>query len=352
MSQPVPTVPENSQAGTPRPRSIARPAVSNDYPVFRARAPWWGGDLQTVRNRLVRSLTGIPEWVAARLLLPLADGSGDRLAAGLSEPEPPTQRPLAVLIHGLTGCETSTYMFAAANALQAAGYPVLRLNLRGAGPSRASCAGQYHAGRSEDLRDAIAALPPAVTENGVVAIGFSLGGNVLLKLLGEMGVASPIMAGISVSAPIDLATCTRVMMRPRNAAYHAWLLNRMKHDGTAPGAVLSGAERAAITGARSIYAFDDAFVASRHGFAGADDYYAQSSAQRYLADVRVPTLLIHARNDPWIPHDMYEMGVWQGNQWVQTIMADGGGHLGFHCSSGPMPWHLRCALRFLDDVLS
>ena len=293
----------------------------------------------------------MPNWPAQRIVLPLADGSGDKLIASLNQPQSPSGRPLAILIHGLTGCATSTYMFAAAAALLAAGYPVLRLNLRGAGPSRALSTGHYHAGRSEDLRDTIAALTRALTANGVIAIGFSLGGNVLLKFLGETGKGSPIAAAATVSAPIDLAMCSRAMMRRRNAAYCGWLLMRMKRDAIAPGAVVSDAERAAIAGARSLYAFDDNFIAPRHGYASADDYYERCAAQRYMADISVPTMVIHARNDPWIPAVMYETGAWRANDWLMPLIAEGGGHMGFHSAGDTMPWHLRCALRFLHQTI-
>ena len=357
MSPPILRKPDNSRRAAARPRPITPSGAAGDvqaggdgYPPFRARAPWWGADLQTVRNRLIRAFVGMPNWPAQRIVLPLADGSGDKLIASLNQPRSPTNLPLAILIHGLTGCETSTYMFGAAAALLAAGYPVLRLNLRGAGPSRTHCAGHYHAGRSEDLRHTIDALPSALRQNGVIAIGFSLGGNVLLKLLGETGKASPIAAAITVSAPIDLAMCAREMMRRRNAAYCGWLLTRLRRDAIAPGAVVSDAEHAAIAGARSLYAFDDRFVAPRHGFASADDYYARCAAQRYMADIAVPTMVIHARNDPWIPAVMYETGAWRANEWLTPLIAAGGGHVGFHSAGDTMPWHLRCALRFLRQV--
>ena len=123
--------------------------LTPDFPPFRPGVPWWGPDLQTLRNFLSARAGGRPVLDGERLHLAMNDGSGDRLAALLTPA--PGGKPLVVLIHGLTGCETSMNMVRAAMHHHARGHPVLRLNLRGAGPSRASCAGDYHAGCSKDL---------------------------------------------------------------------------------------------------------------------------------------------------------------------------------------------------------
>lgn len=313
---------------------------------FRPRPPWWGGDLQTIRNFVVmrRLRIGLPTVTGTRLYLPMADGSGDRLAASLTPAS--GGRPLVVLIHGLTGCEDSTYMLTSARRFHALGYPVLRLNLRGAGPSRASCRGHYHAGRSEDLRDALAALDPAQVADGLVLIGYSLGGNMLLKFLAEHGRAFPIRAVASVSAPIDLAATARRLMRPRNLVYHRWLLAGMKRDALAGR--LSPAERDAVAAARTVYAFDDGFVAPHHGFGGADRYYAECAALRYLDAVPVPTLVIHARDDPWVPADAYLDYDWRRNPRLVALIPRRGGHCGFHDRGGT--WHDRAIAAYFDRV--
>jgi len=108
-----------------------------DFPAFAPRVPWWGGDLQTLRNYVLRQADPLGALPGRRLELALRDGSGDRLVATLHAPPSETGRPLLVLIHGLTGSEASPYVRASAAAALAEGYPVLRLNLRGAGPARA-----------------------------------------------------------------------------------------------------------------------------------------------------------------------------------------------------------------------
>ena len=138
-------------------------------PEFRARAPWWGADLQTVRNTVARRLGADRfELAGAALELPTTDGSGDLLVGVLNDGRVEERRPLAVLIHGLTGCQDSGYMVASARHLTRLGHPVLRLNLRGAGPSSETCRERYHAGRGRDIADALRALPPELTREGVV----------------------------------------------------------------------------------------------------------------------------------------------------------------------------------------
>ena len=160
---------------------------------FRPRGPWWGPDLQTLRNFLRGPSHSGPSVASAkRFELPMRDGSGDRLSAVLqrSVPECASARghPLAMLIHGLGGTEESAYMQVSAALLLARGFDVVRLNLRGAGPSRPLCRLQYHAGRADDLRDALLALDSEVScsgDAGLLLIGYSLGGNMLLKFLAE-----------------------------------------------------------------------------------------------------------------------------------------------------------------------
>ena len=149
------------------------------------------------------------------------------MLAVLDRPADQSRRPLIVLIHGLTGCQDSDYILNSARFWLDREHPVLRLNLRGAGPSRSHCTEQYHAGRSDDLRFVLAALDDAILAHGAIAIGYSLGGNLLLKYLGEEGALAPFLAAASVSAPIDLAAAAQRFNRPRNWHYQRWLLAMM-----------------------------------------------------------------------------------------------------------------------------
>jgi len=327
-----------------------RTGAARELPVppFRSRFPWLTGDLQTVRNAVLRPAQPLSAWPAERLWLSVS--GGDQLAACLHAPARLGEAPLVVLIHGLTGCEDSTYLRASARYWLAEGWPVLRLNLRGSPPSRPRCAGHYHGGRSADLRDALTALlarAPELSPGGICPVGYSLGGNMLIKFLAESGRDFPIRAAATVSAPIDLAATSRRFLAPRNRPYHRWLLRHLKREALRPPAALSEAERAAIAAARTVHAFDDTFVAPRHGFADAADYYARCSALAYLPEVTVPLLAVHALDDPWIPAKMYRRAEAAAPAAVAILLAGGGGHVGFHAADDAVPWHDRALGAFL-----
>jgi predicted alpha/beta-fold hydrolase len=328
------------------PQRYAAPVLA-DIPPFRPRWPWWGGDLQTLRNTLRPPRPTSSALLGERLVLALGDGSGDRLIGRLQRPPDGGHGwPLVVLIHGLAGSEDSAYMAVSAAALLGCGYPVLRLNLRGAGPSRPLCRYQYHAGRTGDLRAALTALDSRLCADGLLVVGYSLGGNMLLKFLAEYGASFPIRAAAAVSAPIDLAAAAQRILAPRNRLYHRHLLRHMKAETLAPAAELTAAERAAITAAANIIEFDDQFVASRNGFDGAADYYARTSAESFLPDIRVPTVIMHAGDDPWIPPHAYQRVAWRHCPHLHPVLPPHGGHVGFHGRGALLPWHDRVIATF------
>jgi predicted alpha/beta-fold hydrolase len=322
-----------------------------DLQPFRPRFPWWGGDLQTVANRLRGVSTSLAPHTTERLKIPLPDGTGDTLLASLDRPATPRAgAPLAILIHGLTGAEDSLYLFTMARLLLDRGGRVLRLNLRGAGPSRSVCSQHYYAGRSQDLRLLLSVLPDELTRDGLVAVGYSLGGAMLLKYLGEEGVASPLAAAATVSTPIDLAVACRHMMRLRNRPYHRYILDLMKAEATGVGAIVSAAERAAIMGARTVWDYDDVFIAPRYGFASAEDYYERCRPTRFMAGIRVPTLVMSALDDPWIPGALYREYDWASNASLTPLLPDSGGHVGFHGVGSRQPWSDLAVARFLEHA--
>src|SRR5688500_1740849 len=174
------------------------------FPPFRARIPWIGGDLQTIKNFLRFVPPDMDAYPSRRLHLPLRDGSGDALWSLLNMPREDVGKPIVVLIHGLTGGEMSRNIQASAAYHLSRGFPVLRLNLRNAGPSLGRCKHFYHAGRSQDLRDAMAGLPAEFDARKIFLIGVSLGGNLLLKCMAERAGLDRVIGAASVCAPIDL----------------------------------------------------------------------------------------------------------------------------------------------------
>lgn len=316
-----------------------------EFPRFSARAPWWGGHLQTLRNTILLR-TGWKRFAldGERVELATRDATGDRLTGILNRAG--GDRPLSVLVHGLTGCADSTYMIESARHLLGLGYPVLRLNLRGAGDSAALCRQRYHAGRGQDIAGALAALDPRLLANGVVLTGYSLGGSILINFLARHAGDFPVRAAATVSAPIDLAEATVRMARPRNRAYNKYLLRRMKDDWS--GADMDERDRRVLAEVASIHEFDDRLVAPQNGFGDARGYYAECSGTRYLHEIETPLLLIHAADDPWIPASAYSACDWQRNPHLTPLMPRGGGHMGFHGAASPTPWHDRCIAAFFE----
>jgi hypothetical protein len=323
--------------------------AAGSVPPFRERPPWFGGDLQTLRNVLIGAPPDLPG--GERLLLALPDG--ESLAARLDRPTDAHSSPLVVLVHGLAGSEASMNVVASTRHLVGRGWPVLRLNLRGSLPSLPTAPGHYHAGRTEDLAGALRALPPDLSGRGIVLVGHSLGGNLVLKYMGEEGTGEsghglPVLAAVAVSAPLDLAATCAHMMTRRNLVYHRYMLEAMKREALAPGAASTTAERAAVADARTVFEFDDHFIAPRFGYHDAPDYYERNAAKNFLAGITRPTLILHALDDPWIPAACYNSIDWPRLPMIEAHLTPRGGHLGFHGRGSPVPWHDRVTAYWLE----
>ena len=319
---------------------LARPTTA--LPAFRRRWPWVTADLQTVRNVLPGRLAGIAAEGGRRIEIPLGDGSGDRLAARFHPGR--EALPAVILVPGLTGCEASRYVLQSAAAWVARGAPVVRLNLRGSPPGRALARGHYHMDRVQDLADAclaISGLDPAIQRAGIVIVGFSLGGAIALRLAQAPSLPGLVKAVIAVSAPLDLVATAARMVRTRNRLYERWLLARLKRE-TEP-LWRAAPLRAAVQGARHIRDFDDALTAREAGFRDAADYYVSCSPLRGMDTLRIPTLLVHADDDPWVPPPEAA-----GNPQLRVVVTRGGGHVGFHGAGSRMPWHVHAAAHFVE----
>jgi len=225
-----------------------------------------------------------------------------------------------------------------------------RRNLRGAGPSKRAVKGYYHAGCAADIQDVLDGLGDEHTRHRVFPVGFSLGGNILLNLLAELKSGHRVIGAAAVSAPIEpLEACRRLIQR-RNTHYHHWLLKRMKQDVLSL-AELTSRECRDIENARSVYEFDDRWVAPRNGFRDAEDYYERTAGARRIASIPIPTLLLHARNDPWISVEPYLGLAGSTASPVQILVAQSGGHVGFHERGHAETWHDRMIDAFLGALL-
>jgi predicted alpha/beta-fold hydrolase len=244
--------------------------------------------------------------------------------------------PVLVLLHGLTGCAQSSQVLGLADKGLAAGFAIVRADLRNArGPTPSIGIG--HAGRSEDVNtilDHVAARAPG---RAIALIGFSLGGNVALKALGEMAdqPRPELAAAVTISVPIDLSAACTAIDAAGNWIFRRYFVTRLKRiverrrregRGEYGGIDLRGVE--------SIREFDGRLVAPLCGFDSAEDYYRRSSALAIIGEIRVPTLLIQAIDDPFIPFAAYEHASIAANSAVSLLTPQRGGHAGFWGRSG------------------
>jgi uncharacterized protein len=265
----------------------------------------------------------------------------------------PGPEPIArlILVHGLEGSSAAGYARSLAQAALQAGCAVHRFNMRSCGGTEhLSGRTLYHSGQTSDLLAVVRQLPRSAP---IFLVGFSLGGNVVLKLAGELGVsASDWIAGaIAVSTPIDLAACVRQLDKPSNFIYARRFVARLKErvrakERLAPGIFdLSGIDRV-----RNVYQFDDRFTAQAFGFGTADNYYATQSSNQFLDRIRIPTLVVQAKDDPLIPFAVYDHPAFATNPHLRLIAVEHGGHLGFISRSKPRFWLDQVLVNWLMEV--
>jgi predicted alpha/beta-fold hydrolase len=213
-------------------------------------------------------------------------------------------------------------MCSLAAAVLSAGFAAHRFNLRTCGGTEHLCPTLYHAGLTSDLHAFLRQL-----DAPAYLVGFSLGGNIVLKLAGELGDAAPaLIRGVcTVSTPLDLAACAARIADPDNRLYEARFLRRMRARLLATGRYTEKD----FDGLRSVMALDDRITAPSFGFRGSKHYYETQSAIAYLSKIRVPALLIQSRDDTFIPYRIYESSAVRSNPAVQILATDHGGHLGF-----------------------
>lgn len=312
-------------------------------PAFRSRPPWFGGDLQTLRN----SFTGAPLPFSAeeRLAAPIDVGA---ISVAINFPDKVNKLDrLLLLVHGLGGSEESSYMINAARYFTAAGYTVARMNYRGVGPSREVSEPPYSAGLTSDLRAVIRWLHKKWPGFDIFLMGFSLGGQLSLRMLGEGDVPHGLKACASVSAPLDLATSQKKLERRRNWIYSRYVVNNMRAD-------LKGLKHPKVhvvpEKLTSVLAFDEQVIAPVFGFKGAADYYARVSCLPLLGNINLPTLAIHAADDPWIPVEDYRRAEWPDDRPAGALITPSGGHVGFHGKGGLSPWYEEAARHFFGLV--
>jgi predicted alpha/beta-fold hydrolase len=258
---------------------------------------------------------------------------GDFVDLGWCADNPP-RGPLVVLLHGLSGGFESKYARGMARRLLARGWRVLILQFRGAGPEPNRLPRHYHQGDTEDLRELLAMLRAREPDTPLLAVGWSLGGNVLLKYLGEEGPRTPLAAAVAVCVPFDLHACAERLRAGFSRVYQRHLMSELqrmilrKHART-PLPI----DLAAMRRSKDFFDFDSAATAVLNGFRDAADYYARSSSAQYLRGIAVPALEIHAADDPFMTPAVVPPEAKLAPS-VTIELCARGGHVGF-CAAGP-----------------
>lgn len=263
-----------------------------------------------------------------------------------------TPRGQVVVLHGLEGSADAGYILSFAQAALTHGFGVHRLNMRSCGGSEQLCATMYHSGLTSDTRGVLERIRERCIEP-LFLLGFSLGGNVALKLAGELGKTDLVAGVCAVSTPIDLAACVHCIDKRCNTIYARRFLDRLKArvrriSKLAPQKY----NLAGLDAVSTIWEFDDRFTAPLFGFGTAANYYATQSAIRYLDKIRIPALLITAKDDPLVPFELYQHAAFSSNPALTLLAPEHGGHLGFLSRSKPRFWLDGVILNWIEGLVA
>jgi predicted alpha/beta-fold hydrolase len=244
----------------------------------------------------------------------------------------PTDHPTLVVWHGIEGSTSSNYMQAMAEKGFRAGFNVIRVNFRNCGGTEHLTTSSYHGGLSSDLGAVVKELIEKDHITRMFLVGFSLGGNLVLKLAGEYGTDPPkeIVSICAVSPSVDLTASADLIMKRSNWIYHQDFVRRLKaRIRTNHKLYPELYDITELDLTRTIKDFDNRFTARAHGFASADDYYYRSSSLRVADQIHIPTLIIHAEDDPFIPFTPLRDPALVNNPYLLLLAPKQGGHVAF-----------------------
>jgi predicted alpha/beta-fold hydrolase len=319
------------------------------------RRTWWlrNRHAQTIWRRVFGR---VPQVGYRRVRIETPDG--DFLDLDWLERSLRSERPLAIVLHGLEGSSQAKYVLGVLVEAAVRGWDGVAVNFR-------SCSGElnrvprfYHSGETQDLDWIVSSLVARSPHRPLVLIGFSLGGNVLLKWLGERGEKVPdqVRGAVAVSVPYDLGVAAHRVDHGFGRVYGQVFLRTLKAKALAKAERFPGLVDVELVRRLSSFAeFDEHVTAPIHGFSGAKDYWTRSSCVPWLEQVRRPTLLISAGDDPFLPSQYLPREAVARSAWLEAEFPEGGGHVGF--VHGPWPWSVSYwvderAVAFLDAIRS
>lgn len=325
-----------------------------EYPNLRPSLWALNGHVQTVVSAFYQTkrTTKVPQ----RHIVPLADG--DRIVVHDDQAKSwITGDRIAILIHGLCGCHDSSYMRRTAIRLRQQGIRTVRIDMRGFGYSRLISRGHLHAGGSSDLLQVVKYVEKLSPLSKVSLIGFSLGANIVLKLLTELEEdhQTQIDSAIAVSPPTDLEFCSANLRAFGNRFYEYYFISRLARNLKFRRQRVKGLQDNGMNPIPSrLIHFDDQFTAPLNGYSGARDYYQKCSTHESLDRIKIPTILVAAKDDPVVPFEVYDTKYFSPQ--IEFVYTEKGGHLGFIGNPRRDPdqhwldWRICSWLGSLDDV--
>lgn len=313
------------------------------------RPAWWlpGPHAQTLFPFVARRRLAI---TPRRERLHLPDGDFLDLDWALAAPR---QAPLVLVLHGLEGSLQSHYAGGLLTSLNYAGLRAVLMNFRGCSGEPNRLPRSYHSGDTGDLDWVVRELRCREPDTGFAAIGFSLGGNVLLKWLGEYADCAPIQAAVAVSVPFSLAIAAERLDRGLSRFYQWYLLAKLRRSLLVKHRQMAlPFELPDLKSLRNFRSFDDAITAPLHGFRDVDDYYARASSRPFLKDIACPTLILHAADDPFMSPSVLPAAV-ELSAAVRLELSPRGGHVGFVAGDfgHPVYWLEQRINTFLKNTL-
>ncbi|MDH5575704.1 MAG: alpha/beta fold hydrolase [Nitrospirota bacterium] len=243
----------------------------------------------------------------------------------------PAKHPTVLIVHGLEGCIESHYMRGLAQKAWQAGWNSIRINQRNCGGSEHLTPTLYHNGLSQDYHSIIREITEQDGCHEVWLVGYSMGGNLTLKLAGELGSSLPSLRGVAAVCPnIQPAACVCALQRPSNWIYHQYFLKSLKAKLHKKAQLYPGQwDLSRLSSIQTMWEFDEVYTAPDGGYRNAADYYDKTAARNKLSAITIPTLIITAQDDPFIPYDMFADPALQSNPCIRLLATAHGGHCGF-----------------------
>jgi len=333
--------------------------IASHATEFRPRRFLSNGHLQTIAGNYLSRINDLP--APEEQVVEVSPAAANQIASQVlchchwQPEEVRAERPTAIIVHGLEGSSDSQYVVGNSNKLWRAGCNIVRMNMRNCGDTEALSPTLYHSGLSNDVLVVMNFFVARYRLQSMSLIGYSMGGNLVVKLAGELGASAPAVlhSVIGVSPAIDLQPSADALHRPQNRLYELKFLHNLLRRFRRKAMLFPHAyDRNRAAGIRSLREFDDRITALYSGFTSADDYYNRAAASRLLSRIAVPTLILHALDDPFVRITDESRDKIRANPNITLMESEHGGHCAFlaqpdEASGYDGYWAEHTLLRFL-----